>query len=94
MKLIFLPVLVAVSIILAQKKASSEPTEVRIATAWDPRKVASAAYWAAAKEKGDRLICRLEATDEAAGRQFEDTRNPPSARSQWTDVTLMNELPR
>jgi len=69
----------------------SEPTAVN-ADAYNPDEVASARYWAAAISKGDRLLCRLVATDEGAGRLWEDTRNPPSARSQWADATLRTEF--
>ena len=79
-------------IALAQHLASSNATDVQIAAEFDPEDIADAAEWAAAYEKGTRLACRLEANDEAAGRLWQDTRNPPSARSQWADVTLQKEL--
>lgn len=69
----------------------SEPTTVNV-DGFDPDEVASAQDWAAAVSKGHRLLCRLVATDEGAGRLWEDTRNPPSARSQWADATLQTEF--
>lgn len=33
--------------------------------------------------KGGALMCALEGTDQTAGRQLQDTRNPPSAASLW-----------
>jgi hypothetical protein len=93
MLLSMLLIAVAASIAQAQNLASSEPINVQVAALWDPETVESAAEWAAAHEKGDRLVCRLEANDEAAGRLWSDTRNPPSARSQWGDAALRSELP-
>ncbi|RMZ69880.1 WD domain-containing [Pyrenophora seminiperda CCB06] len=60
---------------------------------WKPNgDIATAEEWASAVQKGNRLTCRLEANDEAAGRLWQDTRNPPSAHSEWADATLQNEL--
>ena len=87
-----MPVALTASIAFCQNIASSEPTDVRVTGLWNPNDVATAAEWTAAHQKGARLTCRLEATDEAAGRLWQDTRNPPSARSQWADVSLRNEL--
>jgi len=66
--------------------------DVQVDFFWDPSEVASAAELAEAIKKGNRLNCRLDANDEAAGRLWEDTRNPPSARSQWADTTLQTDL--
>jgi hypothetical protein len=71
---------------------SSEPTEVHVAASWDPHNIASDAAWAKYTEKGARLACRLDANVEAAGRLWEDSRTPPSARSEWPDVQLTNDL--
>ncbi|KAF1832885.1 hypothetical protein BDW02DRAFT_553766 [Decorospora gaudefroyi] len=72
---------------------NSEPTRVqKAALVYDPQNVASNADWATYTEKGARLGCRLDADDEAAGRLWMDTRNPPSARSEWSNVKLMHEL--
>jgi hypothetical protein len=61
---------------------------------WDPNDIAHDNEWRQATEKGSRLNCRLDANDEAAGRLWYDTRTPPSARSEWADVQLTNDLPR
>ncbi|KAI4929772.1 hypothetical protein J4E86_011714 [Alternaria arbusti] len=92
MKLSLSLLAVVAPIALAQDLASSNATDVRIAAEFDPEDIADAAEWTAAYEKGTRLVCRLEANDEAAGRLWQDTRDPPSARSQWADVTLQEEL--
>jgi hypothetical protein len=71
---------------------SSVPTGVHVAAVWDPNDIATDDEWRHAVEKGSRLACRLGANDEAAGRLWEDTRTPPSARSEWADVQLKNDF--
>lgn len=92
---VFIAVLQAVAISQLRNAVKnpelSEPTTVD-ANAFNPDEVASAQDWAAAVSKGDRFLCRLVATDEGAGRLWEDTRNPPSARSEWADATLRTEF--
>ncbi|KAI4696856.1 uncharacterized protein J4E88_001035 [Alternaria novae-zelandiae] len=90
MRLSLTLIAVVASIALTQDIASDEPTKVHVL--WEPEKVADDAEWAAARQKGDDLICRLEATDEAAGRLNMDTRTPPSARNQWPDAALTSEI--
>ncbi|KAH9865863.1 hypothetical protein J1614_009450 [Plenodomus biglobosus] len=51
---------------------------------FDPHKYASDAQWKQYVDKGQHLICLMEATDEGAGYLIEDTRTPPSAASLWT----------
>ncbi|KAH6875074.1 hypothetical protein BKA58DRAFT_334135 [Alternaria rosae] len=92
MKLSLSLLAIVASTALAQNLASTNATDVRVAAEFDPEDIASAAEWTAAYEKGTRLACRLEANDKAAGRLWQDVRNPPSARSQWADVTLQKEL--
>ena len=82
-----LAVLVTLSSVVA-----TNSSEAHVDFFWGHSEVASAAEWAKAIEKGNRLNCRLDANDEAAGRLWEDTRNPPSARSQWVDTTLQTDL--
>ncbi|KAI4642641.1 uncharacterized protein J4E78_010114 [Alternaria triticimaculans] len=90
MRLSLTLIAVMASIALTQDIASDEPTKVHVL--WEPEKAADDAEWAAARQKGDDLICRLEATDEAAGRLNMDTRTPPSARNQWPDAALTSEI--
>jgi hypothetical protein len=71
---------------------SSEPIGVHVAAYWDPSVTFDDNAWYKAIEKGARLTCRLDANDEAAGRLWEDTRNLPSARSEWADTQLTHDL--
>ena len=90
MRLSLALIAIVASVALAQDTASDEPT--RVHALWESEKAASDAEWTAARQKGDELICRLEATDEAAGRLNLDTRTPPSARNQWPDAALRAEM--
>ncbi|KAI4661440.1 uncharacterized protein J4E79_005253 [Alternaria viburni] len=45
---------------------------------------ATKALWDKYLEKGNRLMCLMEATDRGAGWLSQDTRQPPSAASRWT----------
>jgi hypothetical protein len=46
--------------------------------------LASPADWDRFTLKGGALMCALKGTDQTAGRQIKDTRNPPSAVSAWS----------
>jgi hypothetical protein len=84
--------LFVVSLLAFAQRNTSESNFVQIAAVWQPEAVASDADWTKAIEKGHRLTCRLEATDEGAGRLWYDTRNPPSAQALWSDYTLKQDL--
>jgi hypothetical protein len=71
---------------------SSEPTGVHVAAYWDPSVTVDDNACYKAIENGARLTRRLDANDEAAGRLWEDTRTPPSARSEWIDTQLTRDL--
>jgi hypothetical protein len=54
------------------------------AATFDPNNLADQATWASYVGKGNDFVCRMEATDKGAGFLMQDTRNPPSAASQYT----------
>ncbi|KAJ4369598.1 hypothetical protein N0V83_005360 [Neocucurbitaria cava] len=54
------------------------------ALAFDSSDLADPQDWTRYTLKGGALLCALHATDQLAGRQLHDTRNPPSAASIWT----------
>ena len=53
--------------------------------------IASTEEWKHSTAKGGALICCLEGSDQTAGRQMGDTRNPPSATSRFNG-NLTTEL--
>lgn len=60
------------------------PTLAARANYWKPEQIADDARWTKFVEKGKHLNCLMEASDKGAGWLLKDTRNPPSAASQWT----------
>lgn len=50
---------------------------------YDPKNIASDAWWDKYSMKGSHYQCLFKANDEAAGRLVEDTRVPPSCQSLW-----------
>ncbi|KAL6708410.1 hypothetical protein ACN47E_002673 [Coniothyrium glycines] len=51
---------------------------------FDPKVYASDAIWQRHVEKGNHLICLMQATDKGAGYLTMDNKKPPSAASRWT----------
>jgi hypothetical protein len=51
---------------------------------FDPADYAKKELWDKYLEKGDHMMCLMEATDRGAGWLRKDTRQPPSAASRWT----------
>jgi hypothetical protein len=51
---------------------------------FDPNVWASQTLWDQYLEKGRRLSCLMQASDQGAGWLIQDTRQPPSAASRWT----------
>lgn len=64
--------------------SDSRPTLASRANYWKPERVADDATWTKFVEKGKHFNCLMEASDKGAGWLLKDTRNPPSAASQWT----------
>lgn len=80
MSLIPVQLLVISSLAIAQYNTSGL-MDVKITAIWEPRNIGSDADWANAIAERKRLMCRLDATDEGAGRLWRDARNPPSAQA-------------
>lgn len=51
---------------------------------WKPDQVADDQRWTKFIEKGQHFNCLMNAPDRGAGWLLKDTRNPPSAASEWT----------
>ncbi len=51
---------------------------------FDPRDMAPIPMWNKYRDKGRHLQCLMQATDKGAGFLMQDTRNPPSAASQFS----------
>jgi hypothetical protein len=64
-------------------QSASKPKNLEIQTAFDPNKHASEDVWNKAKCKGERLLAGMKATDEEAGRMFQDPRNPSTIQSDF-----------
>jgi hypothetical protein len=63
------------------------PPEFAPALGWgdfDTSIIANEALWDKYLQKGNHLMCLMEATDRGAGFLSQDTRQPPSAASRWT----------
>jgi hypothetical protein len=78
MSLISVQLLVLSSLVPAQYNTCGV-MDVKIAAIWEPGNIGSDADWANAIAEGQRLMCRLDATNEDAGRLWQDARNTPHA---------------
>ncbi|KAJ8113918.1 hypothetical protein OPT61_g4073 [Boeremia exigua] len=56
---------------------------VQTAGNYDPKNIASDAWWTIYSNKGSHYQCLFKANDEEAGRLIENTGDPPTARSRW-----------
>ncbi|KAI5376525.1 hypothetical protein J4E82_004746 [Alternaria postmessia] len=68
-----------------------KPNEERPAVAFWDDDHATEVDWKKSAAKGGALICALEGSDQVAGRQIRDTREPPSAASRYNS-DLKTEL--
>ncbi|RYN17901.1 hypothetical protein AA0112_g11855 [Alternaria arborescens] len=80
MSLIPVQLLVLSSLVLAQYNTSGL-MDVKTTAIWEPKNIGSDADWANAIAEWKILMRRLDATDEGAGRLWQDARNPPSAQA-------------
>jgi hypothetical protein len=62
------------------------------ASYWKPDQVAGDKRWTKFIEKGQHLNCLMNAPDQGAGWVLGDTRNPPSAASEWTGDLLGKKI--